>query len=719
MSVEVVLASAAALSSLGIGIVAVVRSGGRPGRLWFGIGAVVVALWVLSVAALSESGTGSVALERVRICSLLVSLLPVPWVFTVLTLAREEPLASLRRFRLVLVLLCSAAAAFAWLSVTGRIPFAVGRGLDGYVVFLGPAGRWLLVYLLASLVFLLFGIEATVRAAGRTVLRRIRFAFVGLAAASVYCIYVVSTSLLYSVVRVPLLAAGAVPILAAAGLSSYSVVRGRLNDSTVRVGRPVFYTSVTVVLVGVYLLALGGLGAAARAAGWGYSMLAGAAMAFLAALLLLLFLLSVRARRTIRRFVDANFYVNRYDHRREWLRTSTSLGGELTEVEIIERVRGLVADSVNPMFVSAFPVERAAGGGWRLRGQVGPLTEAVLAGPMLDVLEARGEALRTAPENADPALLRWVEENERLLRVDGPVVAVPLSAGGSLVGALLVGRRETGRYTSEDLDLMTAIGSQAGNALLAARLGRRLAASAALESVHRLSSFVVHDLKNCLSGLSLTLTNASTSMDDPEFRRDLLDVLADTVASVRTVIDKVTAGSQSRVPTGASVRLADIVRRALESTGLSAAAAVTCRVAVDAALTAWVDENALVRVLVNLLRNAVEAMEGAGEIDISARALDGGLVELRVLDSGPGVDPRMLSTGALFEPFETTRAGGSGLGLFQCRTIVEAYGGTISAENGELGAIFRVTLPRRRETPSARHDGLSEESRTWTNATGS
>ena len=70
----------------------------------------------------------------------------------------------------------------------------------------------------------------------------------------------------------------------------------------------------------------------------------------------MLFLLSARARRRIRRFVDANFYVNRYDHRREWLRTSKSLGGELTEAEIVERVRGLVVDSVDPAFAAAFAV---------------------------------------------------------------------------------------------------------------------------------------------------------------------------------------------------------------------------------------------------------------------------------------------------------------------------------------------------------------------------
>jgi len=717
LSVEVALLSAAALSSLVVGVVAVLRSGGRPGRLWFGIGAVTVALWALAVAALSASPSGPVAIERARVCGVLASLLPVPWAFAVLTLAREEPRESLRRFRGALVVTCGAAAAFAWLSVSGWIPLGVGHRREGYAVLMGPAGRGLLVYLIAALVFMLFGIESTIRAAGRSTLRRVRFTFIGLAAAMVYCLYVVSTSLLYAVVRVPLLAAGAVPILAAVGLSSYSVAHRRLSDSTVRVGRPVFYASVTAALVGVYLLALGGLGAAARAAGWGYSTLTGAAMAFLAALLLLLFLVSVRARRRIRRFVDANFYMNRYDHRREWLRTSRSLGGELTEAEIVERARELVTDTVAPAFASAFAVERTPGGEWRLRGRPGPLTESVLAGPLFDLLESRGETLRTSPDDAEPGLHRWVEENAGALR-DGPALAVPLAAAGRLVGVLLVGRRESGRYTSEDLDLLTAIGTQAGNAMLAARLGRRLAASAAFESVHRLSSFVVHDLKNCVSGLSLTLTNAETSMDDPEFRSDLLDVLADTVDSIRRVVDRVTAGARVSVPAGASVHLADVVQRALERTGLCATPDVTCLAAVDRGLTAWADETALVRVVENLLTNAVEAMDGRGTVGISARTVEGGRAELRVEDSGPGIDPGMLSSGSLFEPFETT-GGGTGLGLFQCRSIVETYGGTITAENGERGAIFRITLPVGPGSPPGQRADHQEESRPWTTAAGS
>lgn len=107
-----------------------------------------------------------------------------------------------------------------------------------------------------------------------------------------------------------------------------------------------------------------------------------------------------------------------------------------------------------------------------------------------------------------------------------------------------------------------------------------------------------------------------------------------------------------------------------------------------------VDRVQIQQVLINLLRNAVEAMRTADtrEIVIAARCLCEGVVEVSVADTGPGLSPELLET--LFSSFRTTKDEGMGVGLSICRTIVEANGGTISGENRpEGGAEFRFTLP--------------------------
>lgn len=103
------------------------------------------------------------------------------------------------------------------------------------------------------------------------------------------------------------------------------------------------------------------------------------------------------------------------------------------------------------------------------------------------------------------------------------------------------------------------------------------------------------------------------------------------------------------------------------------------------------------QVLVNLLRNAAEVVQGQPRgqriIEIGSRHLNEDMIEISVSDTGPGIDALMLDQ--LFTPFASSKgADGLGLGLSICRRIVEAHGGMISAENrAEGGAIFRFTLP--------------------------
>jgi two-component system, LuxR family, sensor kinase FixL len=105
----------------------------------------------------------------------------------------------------------------------------------------------------------------------------------------------------------------------------------------------------------------------------------------------------------------------------------------------------------------------------------------------------------------------------------------------------------------------------------------------------------------------------------------------------------------------------------------------------------------LQQVLLNLVLNAMDAIDStpAAERLISVRAdyRDGGLVEVAVSDSGPGIAAEKLEV--VFEPFFTTKASGMGIGLSISRTIIEAHGGRIWAQaNSPAGAIFRFTLPR-------------------------
>ncbi|MGC4017701.1 MAG: ATP-binding protein [Luteolibacter sp.] len=103
----------------------------------------------------------------------------------------------------------------------------------------------------------------------------------------------------------------------------------------------------------------------------------------------------------------------------------------------------------------------------------------------------------------------------------------------------------------------------------------------------------------------------------------------------------------------------------------------------------------LQQVLINLVINGMDALAGMGReerrVTISARHGEPGLVEVRVEDTGPGIEEKVLPQ--VFDPFFTTKPNGMGMGLPICRTIVEAHDGVITAESGPGGASVRFTLP--------------------------
>jgi two-component system sensor kinase FixL len=107
------------------------------------------------------------------------------------------------------------------------------------------------------------------------------------------------------------------------------------------------------------------------------------------------------------------------------------------------------------------------------------------------------------------------------------------------------------------------------------------------------------------------------------------------------------------------------------------------------------------QVLINLLRNAIEAMEEhtavRGAVVLEAKPAEDGFVEIVVSDTGPGFPPQMMDSA--FLPLSSGKAEGLGIGLALCRSIVEAHGGRLTLDNGAQGAVVRFTLPVAKPNP--------------------
>jgi signal transduction histidine kinase len=107
------------------------------------------------------------------------------------------------------------------------------------------------------------------------------------------------------------------------------------------------------------------------------------------------------------------------------------------------------------------------------------------------------------------------------------------------------------------------------------------------------------------------------------------------------------------------------------------------------------DRGQLQEVIINLVHNAIEAMDavkyGRRVLNVRTRRAGERTIIVEVEDSGPGIDPILLDN--IFDAFVTTKPQGTGLGLAICRTIIDGHGGRLSASGGKAGALFQLELP--------------------------
>jgi putative PEP-CTERM system histidine kinase len=291
-----------------------------------------------------------------------------------------------------------------------------------------------------------------------------------------------------------------------------------------------------------------------------------------------------------------------------------------------------------------------------------------------------------------------------------------------MVGDLLVGllwlsdKRTREHYSSEDAAFLGAMARQLAASLWFARVAEQLAENRQLDSLNRLSTFVLHDIKNHVSGLSLVVENARRHMANPEFQRDALAVVERTVRNLRELMNQVSG--VARVP-DVVIEPCDVVELlgdAAQAAGLEPGEHDGVVFAIDSSPLGPVrgDRRLLLRVVVNLLTNARESLSGAGRIDLSASigpAASGAGRELAIAvrDTGRGMSDEFVRS-SLFRPFATTKPSGLGLGLAQCRSIVEAHGGTIDVTTrAGQGTTFEVHIPLDGPVPRLRDAASATE----------
>lgn len=318
-----------------------------------------------------------------------------------------------------------------------------------------------------------------------------------------------------------------------------------------------------------------------------------------------------------------------------------------------------------------------------------------------DVLGENVSLLMPSPdrERHDRYLHRYLETGERRIIGIGRVTTARRRDGATFPIELAIGEARAGDdilFTGFIRDLTERQQTQRRLQDLQVELGHVSRVSA----MGTLAAALAHELNQPLSAIATYMEAARDLLDDPdaETRAMIQEAFSESAAQamragqiVRRLRDFISRGEAER-------RVESLHKLVNEANALALAGGGDHGVDVSLDLDpgcdrVLVDRIQVQQVVLNLVRNAIEAMAASEvrKLELRSAREPGGLVRISVDDSGPGLAPEMRAT--LFEPFQSTKDAGMGLGLSICRTLIEAQGGRIWADQSKLGGTsFQFTL---------------------------
>jgi putative PEP-CTERM system histidine kinase len=481
---------------------------------------------------------------------------------------------------------------------------------------------------------------------------------------------------------------------AMAMLAPIFVMASRRNSSwRLRLSRSVAFQSVSLLAIGAYLLGMILLATGLQLFGGTYVKLAQITLIFAMSVAALLILPSGRFRSWLNVVIAKNFFQHRYDYRSEWMRFADTIGFPSKEAAPFhERVVKSLADIFDsPAGLLLVPDEQGrltlqARWNWPtadvpancVTSQTMPFFEST--GHIVSMDEVRaGVDTRCDPR----AVPQWLYDEQQAWAV------VPLVHFGRLAGLAILGRPRAHRALDwEDLDMLRIVGRQLASYLAEATSHSALAESRQFEQFNRRFAFVMHDIKNLVSQLSILARNAEKHADNPEFQADMVETLRGSVGKMNDLLARLSQHNKARHVPSVPVDIGEAVMKAVHSKRLI--------YPIDADLasgTMAVADPARVETIINhLVQNAIEATSDGSPVKITCRA-QGSDIAIGISDSGVGMTEAFIAN-QLFKPFDSTKEGGFGIGAYEARALAMSMGGQLRVESRiGKGTHFTLLLP--------------------------
>jgi len=598
-------------------------------------------------------------------------------------------------------------------------------GHPRYELTFNRMGYFFTIFLFICALVALINLESTYRQTGQGK-KRIKYPAIVFMGMLFFQLLVYSLTLGFSyelMGTLDVLVVASITLMAANICVAYPVIRLETVASGIYISRTVIARSYTLLMAGIYLLIIGMLGKIVQIVGRNLNFFLAFFMAFFVLLALMSIVLSKSLKRRFQSFIGRNFYRNRYDYRLEWEKFSRrvfSTGVSFSTEKLLREVLNTVSDTIGVDSVSIWVLDA---GYWILdegkEHQISSVQHPASSiqndeflewlwrygSPvMIDNGQCKADGTSIAPPDIPDNLLLMLESGFQY-PVSG--VCVPIIAERRLIAIMVLGIRETLPYSQEDMELLETMANQISIAIMNARTSQELAVSRELESFYKLSAMLLHDLKSSAAMLSLVIQNAADNFDNPDFQKDALSTMSTVVDRIQRLILKLSTVPpqhtlQEAQPILYPEDMMEIVSNAVSKSGVGNLTTIKLVEEFSPVPRLMVDRENIERVILNLIMNAIEAIEGEGVITVriyeektqdSRPKIQDSYAAVSVSDTGRGMSQEFIRD-RLFQPFQTTKERGLGIGLYQCKAIIDACGGFIDVQSRqEMGSTFIVKLP--------------------------
>ncbi len=529
----------------------------------------------------------------------------------------------------------------------------------------------------------------------------------GLGALFSYDFFLYADAALFNRVDPTLMQARGFVSMLAVPLIAVSTSRSRSWEIDIHVSRKMVFHTAALLGTGMYLLLMAAAGFYLKEVGGGWGPVFQIIFLTGALLILVVIFSSGSFRSRVKVWVSKHFFSYTFDYREEWLRFTQTVAPDERATALHDRIVRAVANIT----------DSTSGGLWVLRPEdhaylptarwhfSGPLPDEGFPGeredsPFVRFLDRTHWIIDLDEFRADRQRYRELTVPGWLIDHPRASLVIPLVHRETLRAFMVLGLPRVKRVLDwETYDLLKAVGGQAASYLAEEQAANALSDAKRLEDFNRRFAFIVHDIKNVVGQMSLMLKNAERYGDNPEFQKDMLATVGNSVVRMKELLEQFKAERAGPRPTmrpeapdkeAVPVPLGPLLARVTDrwhkqKTGLE--------VDIQAGgVAAVIDEDTLASVLDHLMQNAIEAAGEDGHVALRQASV-GGEAVIEVEDDGPGMDAEFIRN-QLFRPLDTAKPAGYGLGAYQARQLVREMGGRleVSSTPGK-GTVMRVVLP--------------------------